>query len=305
MDSRRDSMDNSLMHTYRVYRETRFRTPNPTERDIGLWADRIGADESTPGVLAPDRLRILGQYAAVAIESGSGRLVSAHGGTVDLAAGDVILVFPDEPTVYYPTPVWTSRWVVWNGPEAQRLETLGYLSLERPVVPAAAAVHEAYGRLLRLMEREDAASVLERKEVLLRLILELHRAAERRHPPSPAQRRVTEAVAYLRQHAEEESSVPELANRFGLSPAHFRRLFREGTGWSPVAFATGLRMARARELLSMGVTVKETAERVGYTDLFYFMRVFRKTHGVSPGRFLKRLPMGTSAGVAAVPSTGK
>jgi AraC family transcriptional regulator of arabinose operon len=287
-------MDNSLMGRYRIYRETRFRTPSRTEREIGLWADRIGGGAVLAGAPAPRGLRLLGQYAAVAVETGAGRLITAQGGALPVTAGDVILVFPEEPTAYHPDPAWTSRWVVWNGPEAGRLARLGYLSRQRPVVPAAAAVREAYERLFRLMEREDAASVLERKEVLLRLILELHRAAERRHPPSPAQRRMAEAVDYLRQHAAEGGRVPELARRFGLSPAHLRRLFREGTGWSPVAFVTGLRMARARELLSMGIPVKEAADRVGYADLFYFMRVFKKTHGVSPGRFLKRLTMGTT-----------
>lgn len=288
-------MDNSLMTKYQVYRETRFRTPSQTERDVGLWVDRIGAAAGPGDAGAPGRLRLLGQYAAVAIESGAGWLTTQRGGTVPVSAGDVILLFPEEPTAYRPEPVWTSRWVVWNGPEAHRLARMGYLSLLRPVVPAAAGVGEAHERLLDLMDREDAAAVLERKEVLLRLILELHRAAERRHPPSPAQRRMAAAVAFLRRHAAEEAGVPELARRFGLSSAHFRRLFREGTGWTPVAFVTGLRMARARELLSMGISVKETAARVGYADLFYFMRVFKKTHGVSPGRFLKRLPMGAPA----------
>ncbi len=70
-----------------------------------------------------------------------------------------------------------------------------------------------------------------------------------------------------------------------LSADHLRRLFAERMGMSPVRYLIDLRMARARELLLMGFSVKETADRVGLADQYYLSRLFRRTQGVSPSAF--------------------
>lgn len=70
-----------------------------------------------------------------------------------------------------------------------------------------------------------------------------------------------------------------------LSRDHARRLFKEHMGMSPVQYLIDLRMTRAKELLQMGFTVKETADKVGLQDQYYFSRLFKKTQGVSPSEF--------------------
>ncbi len=70
-----------------------------------------------------------------------------------------------------------------------------------------------------------------------------------------------------------------------LSRDHARRLFVERVGVSPVRYLTDLRMGRAKELLQMGFSVKETADKVGIPDQYYFSRLFKKTQGVSPSVF--------------------
>ena len=41
--------------------------------------------------------------------------------TVPLILFSVILQFPEDPCIYYPHGSWTTRWITWNGPEAERL----------------------------------------------------------------------------------------------------------------------------------------------------------------------------------------
>lgn len=270
-----------------VYRETRFRTPTGAEKQSGLWVDRLGAGPTAPATSPQPRLRILGQYAAVAIESGTGRLQSARTGIHSVSARDVIFVPPDDPCTYGPLETeWQSRWIVWNGPEAYGLRQLGYIGSTATVVRAASLpVLEAWNELSSAMHKEDLGAVLERKIIVLRMVLDLYRMTERtRSSCGPAQG-IARAVDYLTRNAACSVSIPELARLAGVSETHFRRLFREHTGRSPTQFLAAARISRAKELLTRGVPVKIAAAEVGYRDVFYFSRVFKQLTGTSPGRF--------------------
>lgn len=44
-------------------------------------------------------------------------------------------------------------------------------------------------------------------------------------------------------------------------------------------------MNKAKQLLSDGATVTETAESVGFSDIYYFSRAFKRYVGVAPARY--------------------
>lgn len=77
-----------------------------------------------------------------------------------------------------------------------------------------------------------------------------------------------------------------------LSTDHLRRLFKERVGQSPIEYLIELRMTRAKELLQMGFSVKETADKVGIADQYYFSRLFRKREGCSPSAYRGGLRIG-------------
>lgn len=91
---------------------------------------------------------------------------------------------------------------------------------------------------------------------------------------------------YLRRHLDERISVAGLASMAGLSPSHFGALFRRQVGVPVIRYLTGLRMARARDLLdTTDLPVGEIAARTGYRDPFYFSRQFRAVHHTTPLRY--------------------
>ncbi len=276
-------MDKSTFKNTDVFISEIFRTPLSAEKEIGLWIDRIGVGR---GSRKPDGLRILGLYAAVCAESGGGFYYSAASGEIPVNEGDTIIVFPDIPHMYYPEKKWTSRFVVWNGPEAAKLETLGFLSRENIVIPNSAdAVIDANNALLEIIKREDLASILGRKNIALDMILKLHRRREAGKKRRPTDSSIEKATSYMRANYEKELSVSECAAYANLSETHFRRLFKARTGRSPKEFLISLKISKAKELLARGMSIKETAAFVGWDDVFYFMRIFKNTCGISPGKF--------------------
>ncbi|MCT7373491.1 AraC family transcriptional regulator [Chelativorans salis] len=69
------------------------------------------------------------------------------------------------------------------------------------------------------------------------------------------------------------------------NPDYFKREFRRQIGWTPRKFQEFKRMERAMNLLASGNTVSETAALVGYSDVYYFSRMFKRHIGTSPAGY--------------------
>jgi AraC-like DNA-binding protein len=83
--------------------------------------------------------------------------------------------------------------------------------------------------------------------------------------------------------------VSEEIEKSGYSKDHFRRCFKEETGLTPLEHLTVLRINRAKKLLcsTPRQSVELIAESCGFSDTFYFSRVFKKSVGLSPSEYRK------------------
>jgi AraC-like DNA-binding protein len=98
--------------------------------------------------------------------------------------------------------------------------------------------------------------------------------------------RLAEVSRYLRQNCTEAIDLDELAHRFGYSPRHFRRVFREAMATTPHDYLVKLRLGRAMRALSgSDASITDVALASGFGDANYFSHTFRKHTGLSPGRY--------------------
>jgi iron complex transport system substrate-binding protein len=82
--------------------------------------------------------------------------------------------------------------------------------------------------------------------------------------------------------------LPDLAQRVHLSVPHFCAEFKRHFGTPAIDYLIRQRMHQAAYLLrDRNLRVNEVARRVGYDDIYYFSRLFRKHYGVSPRTFRK------------------
>ena len=87
----------------------------------------------------------------------------------------------------------------------------------------------------------------------------------------------------------EALTTAELAAIADMSPSHFRMLFKQYTGMTTVQYQNQLRISRACSLLrSGGCNVTETALSLGFSDIYYFSRLFKKYTGVNPSVYSKQ-----------------
>jgi AraC-like DNA-binding protein len=78
----------------------------------------------------------------------------------------------------------------------------------------------------------------------------------------------------------------ELAKLCGLSERHFFRRFKEATGISPINWLRRERISFAQaKLLESGSSIKQIADQVGYNDVFFFSRDFKRHTGSCPSEY--------------------
>ncbi len=86
-------------------------------------------------------------------------------------------------------------------------------------------------------------------------------------------------------------SVDNLSRNAGLSRPYFTRLFTVLTGKTPSAFVTEERLKKAKELLyTTSLSITEISSLVGYQDLSSFVRLFKKSEGITPLALRKSNP---------------
>jgi AraC-like DNA-binding protein len=88
----------------------------------------------------------------------------------------------------------------------------------------------------------------------------------------------------------EPTTLEDLSRIAGFSAQHLNRIFNKALGVTPLGYLSRLRMDVAGGLLKeTGLSVKAVGERLTFDDPYYFSRVFRQHHGVSPAQYRAQL----------------
>ena len=99
--------------------------------------------------------------------------------------------------------------------------------------------------------------------------------------------RIRKSIEYLSEnYRKKDLTVSEIARKSYVSEVFFRKLFKEEFGISPQKYIVRLRFQNAKSLISTGYfSLKEVADRSGYSDYKYFSVEFKKHVGVSSSEY--------------------
>jgi AraC-like DNA-binding protein/mannose-6-phosphate isomerase-like protein (cupin superfamily) len=86
----------------------------------------------------------------------------------------------------------------------------------------------------------------------------------------------------------EEGGLDDALANVPYNKDYFRRAFRERIGMTPQKYLELKRMEYAVHRLGLGQTVKETAAELGYSDPYFFSRMFKQYIGASPSSYRLR-----------------
>ncbi|RXZ78513.1 helix-turn-helix domain-containing protein [Paenibacillaceae bacterium] len=97
---------------------------------------------------------------------------------------------------------------------------------------------------------------------------------------------VSQATRYIETSYSEAITAQGLAELLGCSSSYLSRLFKKQLGTTPNEYLIQVRIEHASRLLTeTKAPLQEISASIGYLDVYYFSRVFKKQTGVPPLRF--------------------
>lgn len=101
-------------------------------------------------------------------------------------------------------------------------------------------------------------------------------------------KQLSKLIHYMNDHYIENPSLEVLGNVANMSKIHLHRQFTDAFHVTPYNYMLKKRMEDAMHLLaSSNLSINEIAYKVGYRDIGYFSRLFKKQMGISPNQYRK------------------
>ena len=107
---------------------------------------------------------------------------------------------------------------------------------------------------------------------------------------SPARSgKLTQILEYIQINYTEKINLSALSKKFSLSESYIARLFKKEMGLKPSEYVNKARILTSKTLLAeTDLSVTDISEKVGFSDVYYFSKVFKKYTGLSPSDLRKR-----------------
>ena len=88
------------------------------------------------------------------------------------------------------------------------------------------------------------------------------------------------------QYSDPSLTNARLAEKCHISEVYFRKLFTRHFKTSPKQYVIGIRLQRAKELLTEGgLRISEIAEACGFSGYYHFCRLFKEHTGTTPWKY--------------------
>lgn len=100
---------------------------------------------------------------------------------------------------------------------------------------------------------------------------------------------VQRAIEYINTHFTEKLTLKSIADNSYVSVTQLCRLFSKYCSTTVTKYLISRRITEAKKMLLSGKNVTETAFACGFDDYANFIRVFKNTVGVPPGKYAKSL----------------
>ncbi len=140
--------------------------------------------------------------------------------------------------------------------------------------------------LLEEMNGKGEARELVSKGLLLQIIGLARRAAKESKGQAEGGKDIVVRALRMIDESGGGLSIDEISDTLYVSKDYLRHLLTRATGKSPIQHLIGTRLERAKELLlAEDSTVAGVASKCGFSDVYYFSRLFKSRYKLPPGAF--------------------
>lgn len=143
---------------------------------------------------------------------------------------------------------------------------------------------ELYGSLLAMTSEKRPESVREYCALTYRMLLLLSHCAIQKPYPAELQR----AISFIDWNFSRSLSLTEICRHANCGRSTLQWQFKHYLNSSPVRYLIEIRMKyAARVLVNTSLTIKNIAEKCGYSNQLYFSNAFCRYYGCSPREYRK------------------
>jgi AraC-like DNA-binding protein len=97
--------------------------------------------------------------------------------------------------------------------------------------------------------------------------------------------KVEKVINHMTYHYDEKISLKDYAQVINISVPYLCAIFKEVAGKSPAEYVINIRINKAKELLADGYSVTEVSSAVGFNDIYYFSKCFKRHTGINPSLY--------------------
>ncbi|MDF2882622.1 MAG: btr 2 [Clostridiaceae bacterium] len=150
-------------------------------------------------------------------------------------------------------------------------------------------INYIFRRLVNSWNEKLPAYELITTALLQQLIFENYSHKKRESGNYSVSLKIENIIKYMHENINGRLTLTELAQRVQLSPTYLSKVFKDNTGYSLIGFFNKMKIDKAKDLIIEGnKKIKEAAHEVGFSDEFYFSRIFKKIEGISPAEFYSK-----------------
>lgn len=144
---------------------------------------------------------------------------------------------------------------------------------------------DLFSRLTRsALSSKDRSKVSERL-IFIEILTLLFKFKEGNKYNYSNMRKVDKVINYMLNNYQNNITLNELASYAEISSSYLGSMFKKVTGKTVIDYLIEIRINKSKSLLRDGFSVSETSKLVGFNDIFYFSKTFKKYEGINPSQY--------------------
>lgn len=235
--------------------------------------------------------RTLQEYQVIYITNGQGIFESESQKQVEVKAGTIIILFPNESHRYKPDDRtgWDEYWIGIKGSIIENLLEAGYIK------PGQACFYVGFqNEILNIFNSIIENTKTERpgyqpliSGAALHLLGVIHATSRQKTFGNSNDDSVINKAQFLfRANIDKPYSPEQAAQELNVGYSWFRRHFKDYTGMSPGQYYLQLKIEQAKtQLATSNYSVKEIAYNLNFDSAFYFSKIFKEKTGLKPTEY--------------------
>lgn len=164
--------------------------------------------------------------------------------------------------------------------------------LIKPKHPAYVSLRTLFRQIVFMYNEAGVGYELSLKSLFLQTIFLLLQYSKKIGTPDAetSSDKLKNVLDYIETHFENPISVSELAKLCYFSDYHFMRFFKKHMNMTCVEYINNVRLEKSVELFQKGNTsILDVSMSVGFRNLSYFHRAFKRKYHMTPLSFIKEL----------------